>query len=130
MYFIFYESTSFHSDIYFMSCKIVPSALPHSENKWLEMKFFFFKKSDKRKKTKQKEIKNNFPKLTYKDWDFFFFIAALMFRVPEHVDLKNKTKKNLRGFSLFSRDTLKQSLTNKHNSSTKALHMAQSTYII
>lgn len=36
----FYESTSFHSDIYFMSCKIVPSALPHSENKWLEMKIF------------------------------------------------------------------------------------------
>lgn len=72
-----------------MSCKIVPSALPHSENKWLEMKFFFHKKVIKEKK---KEIKNNFPKLTYKDWDFFF-IVALIFRVPEHVDLKNKQKK-------------------------------------
>lgn len=43
----------------------------------------------KKNETKQ-EIKNNFPKkLTYKDWDFFF-LAALVFRVPEHVDLKTK----------------------------------------
>lgn len=137
-YFILYESTSFHSDIYFMSCKIVSSALPHFENKSLKM-IFFFLNNDKRKKTpkKQKEIINNFHKLTYKDWDFFY-LAALVFRVPEHVDLQNKhrkekkteRKKNCRGFYLLSRDTLQQSLTNKHNSSTKALHMAQSTYII
>lgn len=90
------------------------------------MNFFFLKKAIKEKK----EIKNNFPK-TYKDWDFF--LSALVFRVPEHVDLKKtktKKKKKPRGFSLLSLDTLKQSLTDKHNSSTKALHMAQSTYII
>lgn len=67
-----------------MSCKIVPSALPHSENKSLEMKFFFFLK----KVTKGKKIKNNFRK-TYKDWDYFL-LAVLVFRVPEHVDLKQK----------------------------------------
>lgn len=36
--------------IYILSCKIVPSALPHYENKWLEMKVFFSLKNDKRKK--------------------------------------------------------------------------------
>ena len=55
----FYESTSFHSDIYFMV---------RNED------FSSLKKAIKGKKNKtQKEIKNNFPKLTYKDWDFFFF---------------------------------------------------------
>lgn len=52
-YFILYESTSFHSDIYFMSCKIVPSALPHFENKSLEM-IFFLKNNDKGKKQTKK----------------------------------------------------------------------------
>lgn len=47
----------------------------------------------KKKKKHKKEIKNNFPKLTYKDWDFFFIIVALVFRVPEHVDLKKQPKK-------------------------------------
>lgn len=54
--------------IYILSCKIVPSALPHFENKSLEMIFFL----KKRYKEKKKEIKNNFPELTYKDWDFFY----------------------------------------------------------
>lgn len=43
--------------IYILSCKIVPSALPHSENKWLEIKvcFFFLKKMIKGKKNKTKQ---------------------------------------------------------------------------
>lgn len=51
----------------------------------------------------KKEIKNNSPKLTYKDWDYF--IAAFVFRVPERVDLKKQTKKKKkleRVFPLFS----------------------------
>lgn len=54
--------------------------------------FSFLKKAIKGKNKNKKEIKNNFPKLTYKGWDIFFFIAALTFRVPEQVDLKKMDK--------------------------------------
>lgn len=85
-----------------MSCNIVPSALPHFENKSLEMIYFLKKAIKGKQNKKQKEIKNNFPKLTYKDWDFF--LDALVFRVPEQVDLKTNQKKrkiNHRGFYLL-----------------------------
>lgn len=59
---------------------------------------------EKKKKQQQKaNLKYGFPKLTCKDWDIF--LAALVFRVPEHVDLKNnnKTTTTLEGVSpLFS----------------------------
>ena len=54
MYFIFVESTSFHSDIYFTFCKIVPSALPHFENKSLQMNILSFKKKKRKKAIKEK----------------------------------------------------------------------------
>lgn len=70
-----------------MSCKIVPSALPH-----------FWKQIMRNNTNKQtnKKIKTVSPllpkKLTYKDWDFFF-LAALVFRVPEHEDLEKQREK-------------------------------------
>lgn len=54
MYFILYESTSFHSDIYFKSCKIVPSALPHSEKQIIRNEVFSFLKKVTKKKKKIK----------------------------------------------------------------------------
>lgn len=55
-----------------MSCKIVPSALPHSENKSLEIKFFFsLKKVIIGKTRNKKEIKNNFPKTYLQRLGFF-----------------------------------------------------------
>lgn len=72
-----------------MSCKIVPSDLPHFE------KQIRILKSDKREK--KRKLKTISPNLLTKT--FFFFLAALLFRVPEHMDLKNKqTKKKVEGF--------------------------------
>lgn len=64
--------------------------------------FFLKKKSDKRRK-KHKEIKNNFPKLTYKDWNFFFPLPPSYLESQSTWTLKTYKKE---GF-LFSRDTLK-----------------------
>lgn len=65
--------------------------------------FWKKKKSDKRRK-KHKEIKNNFPKLTYKDWNFFFFPLPPSYLESQSTWTLKTYKKE--GF-LFSRDTLK-----------------------
>lgn len=83
-----------------MSCKSVPSALPHFEIKSLEMKILKNNNNNERK-NKTKGKLNSFLKRTYKDWD------TLIFRVLEHMDLKNKQKekkekrRNVEGFPSF-----------------------------
>lgn len=99
MYFILYESTRFHSDIYFMSCKIVPSALPHFENKIIVNEvFFFLKKMIKGKKPRK--LKTISPNLLTK--------TGIFFSLPSYLESRSawtwrtKQKRSQRVFPLFS----------------------------
>lgn len=76
MYFIIFTKAPGFIVIYIcMSCKIVPSALP------------YILENHKKDCIKNKRKQTFSPTFTYKDWDIF---SALVFRVPELVDLKTK----------------------------------------
>lgn len=75
--------------IYILRCSFCPPTFCKYNVSFWKKKAIKGEKNNTRKFKK----KNNFPKLTYKDWNFFFSIAALVFRVPEHVDFENIQKK-------------------------------------
>lgn len=94
---------------------------------------------------KQKKYKQFSPNVLTKTGIFFSFflsfILSFLNRCPRiqspgasglkrFCKAKNKNKSGGSILRFFRRLALKQLLTNKHNSSTKALHMAQSTNII
>lgn len=87
--------------------------------------------TNKQTNKKIKTVSPPSPKNLHTKTGIFFFSPLSCLESQSTRTQKNKERKRRhRGFSLVSYDTLKQSLTNKHNSSTKALHMAQSTYIM
>lgn len=106
-----------------MCCKTVSSALPSFENKSLQINI----KKGKKKKRLLKKRKKDFKKLPKLTKTFFFFLSP-------PCSLESRTfwtwNNNRRVFFSPSSITPSNNLTDKHISLPKALHMAQSTYII